>query len=186
MFVMVIFVRACMRACMHACVRARVCVRGCDTTGYSSATHVNLIIFANIIHDYALCLMCRKSVDLNTSCSLSKLASWYNTLRNAALPVLPGYFFVLVPWASFSAQWHRESGAQGSSEACGMDGAEPSSGTGESSISKVTLHPAPGEMFRLRVTAFDELFSVRQTTLKVRVSRCWCQIVWLDKSREVG
>ena len=40
------------------------------------------------------------------------------------------------------------------------------------SLSKIMLHPAPGEQFDLKVLVLDEMFNSQPRTLKVQVRNC--------------
>eukprot|EP00117_Sycon_ciliatum_P041651 scpid823/ scgid0960/ len=103
-------------------------------------------------------------LQLRTDCALLEMAETYSKRRSTLLPILPGYYHVLVPWASMLHNWDRED----DDKKCSADTRGLLRGKA-TSISRITLNPAPGEMFSLQVTAYDQVLRMRGTALKVRV-----------------
>ncbi|XP_065189736.1 uncharacterized protein LOC135820618 [Sycon ciliatum] len=104
-----------------------------------------------------------------TDCILLELAEKYQLSNGIPLlPVLPGYKFVIVPWASAILSWST-SPQQSNNSHCRWDEAGRFKKSAQHSISNITLNPAPGEYFDLYISAFGEMLNRLDVPLLVRV-----------------
>ena len=92
--------------------------------------------------------------------------------KPSVTPILPGYRCVFTPWAHPLIGWSKikrleETNYKNVAGLCQNSEAET---LPVESLSNLTLHPAPGEMFALKFTVADELLNEVPATLKISVS----------------
>ncbi|XP_065183365.1 uncharacterized protein LOC135814204 isoform X2 [Sycon ciliatum] len=106
---------------------------------------------------------------LETDCGLLSLARERHIYRDSMLPFVPGYPLVLTPWSSHVRDWSAPMLINTTHpEYCIGDTARRFPNATRS-ISKITLNPAPGEVFSINVQPADEWMNWRHTWMELTI-----------------
>ncbi|XP_065188843.1 uncharacterized protein LOC135819541 isoform X1 [Sycon ciliatum] len=113
----------------------------------------------------------RERLPLETDCWLLQLAQRNHEYRGEVLTgIVPGYRYVLTPWASYMNTWNGRAGINlNKDNRCVLE-SPVRRNQSLHWIGNLTLQPAPGEEFELSIQALDESFGQRVATLLVSVS----------------
>ena len=116
-----------------------------------------------------------------SDCVLYRLALASHRYRSSFSDFLPGYPLIITPWGSSVSDWQQfvepnnppEISAAESDllvTTCTPISSRPWQTLSTTSLSNLTLYPAPGEEFNLDISVMDELLNVKDATLSVMVS----------------